>query len=142
MDPLIRRGVKRRSDWIRRHPGGTKEGFPGGALDYVRLSKADRDKVDKLFLVERRLKAGEVSSLVEKLTGDRLRRQRAVNLRNNALKNMRSKLSYKHRYHDETVVGNTGRMTKAEAELAASSSEDELTELARAEVEGNPFWYH
>jgi hypothetical protein len=142
MDPAIRKGIRKRSEWIRRHPGGTKEGFPGGALDYIRLDKRDREKVDKLFMADRRLKAGEVSSLVERLTVKRLQRQRVSDVRRKALANLRGRLGDRLRYRDTTVVANVNKMTTAQARMAAAASTDELIDLARRQVEGNPFWYH
>jgi hypothetical protein len=138
VDPSIRKGIRRRSDWIRRSP-------PGVVGDYVRLNKKRRDRVDALFLAERKLKPGEVTSLVErlyeeKLSEERLRR-RARSNRSKALASMR-RLRERPKYKDETVVRNNARMSPQELALAAASSVDELTELARDQTEGNPFWYH
>lgn len=141
MDPSIRKGIQKRRDWIRRHPGGTKEGFPGGALDYIRLDPKDRDKVDALFTSGRKLKANEVSSLVERLTDNRLKRNRIANLRKAALASMR-RLQPRRHYKDDTVLKNNKRMTSRELKIAAASTVDEITELARNQSEGNPFWYH
>jgi phage I-like protein len=142
VDPSIRKGIQKRREWIRRHPGGTAEGFPGGALDYIRLSKSDREKVDKLFLANRRLKANEVNSLVEKLTEKRLRSQRISNVKTKALANLRARLSDATRYRDATVVNNVKKMSPAQAKKAAAATVDELITLARVQEEGNPFWYH
>ena len=133
MDPSIRKAIGKRREWIRRNPGG--------AGDYIRLTKADRDKVDKLFLETRRLKANEVTSLVERLTEDRLKRRRIGSLRNKALANMR-RLSDRRSYKDETVEANVKKMTTTQAKMAAAASVDELIDLARNQAKGNPFWYH
>lgn len=134
MDPSIRKGIRRRSDWMRRNPGG--------AGDYIRLDKRSRDRVDALFLSERKLKANEVTSLVEELKEEKLRKRRTGDIRNKALAAMRQ-LSERLKYKDETVVKNVaGKMTAKQLRIAASSSEDDLAELARVQYEGNPFFYH
>ena len=134
MDPDVRRGVRRRSEWIRRNPGS--------AGDYIRLNKADRDRVDKLFMTERRLKANEVTSVVERLTEKRLTQRKTSNVKNKALANMRAQLSIRPSYGDKTVVANVKKMTAQEARKAAAASTDELIDLARLQYEGNPFYYH
>lgn len=133
VDPSIRKGIQRRRDWIRRHPGA--------AGDYIRLQKADRDKVDKLFMAQRKLKSGEVTLLVEKLTEDRLKKRRVGNIRAKALANMR-RFSDRDSYRDTSVVANVKKMTPTQLRLAAASSVDELTDLARIQEDGNPFFYH
>ena len=134
MDPDVRKGIRRRQEWIRRNPGG--------AGDYIRLSKIERDKVDKLFLANRKLKANEVSSLVERLTEKRLAQRRTGGIKNRALANIRAQLGIKPKYGDKTVVANVKKMTKVEAEMAAASTADELARLAYNQYEGNPFYYH
>jgi hypothetical protein len=133
MDPSIRRGIQRRRDWIRR--------YPGTAGDYIRLQKADRDRVDKLFMAQRKLKSGEVTNLVERLTEERLKKRRTGNIRAKALASMR-RFSERESYRDENVVANVRKMTSTQLRLAAASSVDELTDLARIQEEGNPFFYH
>lgn len=134
MDPSIRKGIQKRREWIRRNPGA--------AGDYIRLNKGDRDKVDSLFLANRKLKANEVTSLVERLTDNRLQRRRVGNVKAKALANLRARLVGATRYRDSTVVGNVKKMTPAQAKKAAVVSTDELIALARQQHEGNPFWYH
>ena len=134
MDPDVRRGIRRRQEWIRRNPGG--------AGDYIRLSKADRDRVDSLFLTTRKLKANEVTSLVERLTVRRLSQKRTGNLKARALANMRAQLGIKPKFGDKTVVANVKKMTPQEARVASTSSEAELAGLASVQYEGNPFFYH
>jgi hypothetical protein len=134
MDPSIRKGVRRRTEWIRRNPGG--------AGDYIRLKKVDRDRVDQLFMSERRLKANEVQKLVEKLTEERLLRRRTGDARARALANLRSAFGDTERYRDKTVVANVRKMTSAQTRIAASADVDHLLNLARVQEEGNPFWYH
>lgn len=134
MDPTVRKGVRRRSDWIRRNPGT--------AGDYIRLNKRDRDKVDALFMAERKLKTGEVTTLVERLTEERLLRRRTGDARAKALANIRMKLGSEPRYRDETVVKNVTRMTGSQARTASDATADHLIDLARVQEEGNPFWYH
>jgi hypothetical protein len=134
MDPSIRKGIQRRRDWIRR--------YPGAAGDYIRLDKKSREKVDKLFMAERKLKPNEVTFLVEDLTEERLRKRRTGDLRNKALASIRRLEDESERYRDETVVKNVGRMGPAQLRTAAASSVDELINLARVQQQGNPFWYH
>lgn len=134
MDPDVRRGIRKRQEWIRRNPGS--------AGDYIRLKKADRDRVDSLFLTSRKLKANEVTSLVERLTETRLVGRRKGTRVQQALANMRAKLSHLPSYKDKTVVGNTGKMAVPDSRLAAVSSTDELQALARPQYEGNLFFYH
>lgn len=134
MDPSIKKGIRKRRDWIRR--------YPGAAGDYIRLNKVDRDKVDALFIADRRLEANEVTSLVERLTENRLLRRRVAGVRTRALANMRLHLSDATRYRDKTVVTNVKRMSPKQAKMASAASVDELIDLARIQTEGNPFWYH
>jgi hypothetical protein len=134
MDPSLRKGIKRRTDWIRRNPGS--------AGDYIRLTKADRDKVDALFLAERKLQPNEVSSLVERLTEKRLARRRVGDYRRKALENLRGNLGDRERYRDSTVAKNVAKMTPSQAKMAAAATTDQLVDLARIQEEGNPFWYH
>lgn len=136
MDPSIRKGIQKRYDWIRRNPGG--------AGDYIRLTKSDREKVDSLFTANRRLKANEVASLVEKLTEERLSRRRVTgtSARANALANMRAQLGHSEQYRDKGVVKNVAKMTKAQLRIATASDTAGLITLARIQEEGNPFFYH
>jgi hypothetical protein len=134
MDPNIRRGVRKRGEWIRKNPGA--------AGDYIRLSKAEREKVDRLFMTDRRLKANEVSSLVERLTEKRLAERRTGNVKVRALANIRAKLGSRPSYRDKAVEGNVGKMTSADARKAAAASTDELLMLARVQEKGNLFFYH
>lgn len=135
MDSSIRKGIARRRDWIRRNPGS--------AGDYIRLNKTDRDRVDQLFLTTRRLKANEVTDLVERLTANRLERRRIGSLRNKALANMRAQLSDREKFNDSTVSRNTAeKMNAKQARFAATASVDDLIEQARVQSESNPFWYH
>lgn len=134
MDPSIRKGIRKRSDWIRRNPGG--------AGDYIRLDKRSRERVDALFLEERRLKANEVSSLVDELTEERLRKKRTGNLRNKALANLRAQLSIREKFHDQRVAKNVGKMSQPQLKVAATADENRLVTLASAQYEGNPFFYH
>jgi hypothetical protein len=133
MDPSIRRGIQRRRDWIRRNPGTAGE--------YIRLQKSQRDKVDKLFLSDRKLRPGEVTNLVERLNEERLKKRRTGDIRSKALASMR-RLSDRRSYRDESVVANVKKMTPTQLRLAAASSVDELTDLARLQEDGNPFFYH
>lgn len=134
MDPSIRKGIRKRSDWIRRNPGT--------AGDYIRLSKADRDRVDNLFLTNRRLKANEVTTLVERLTEQRLAKRRSGNIRQKALASLRRLDNESRRYRDSTVVANVGKMSPRQLKVAASATVDQLIDLARIQEQGNPFWYH
>lgn len=134
MDPSIRKGIRKRREWIRRNPGA--------AGDYIRLTKSDRDKVDALFLADRKLQANEVTSLVERLTENRLLRRRVAGARTRALANIRATFSDTQRYRDKTVVDNVQKMSPKQARMAAAASTDELIQLARIQSEGNPFWYH
>lgn len=134
MDPSIKKGIQKRREWIRRNPGA--------AGDYIRLGKEDRNRVDELFLANRRLKAHEVTSRVENLTEERLRKRRTGNLRDKALANLRARLSDRERYRDVAVVTNVKKMSGKQLKQAATSSVDELINLARVAEEGNPFWYH
>lgn len=134
MDPSIRKGIRKRGDWIRRNPGA--------AGDYIRLAKKDRDRVDSLFLANRRLKASEVSSLVERLTEERLKSRRAGATRQKALNNMRAQLGDAEKFRDSTVVKNVGKMSPRQLKTAAVADVDQLIDLARIQAEGNPFWYH
>ena len=134
VDPSITRGIRKRREWIRRHPGA--------AGDYIRLDKVSRDKVDALFVADRKLRPNEVTSLVESLTERRLLRRRVGDVRKRALANMRANLSDATRYRDKTVVTNVKKMSPKQARMAAAASVDELIDLARIQNEGNPFWYH
>jgi hypothetical protein len=134
MDPLIRKGVRKRGEWIRKNPGT--------AGDYIRLSKAEREKVDRLFTVDRRLQANEVTSLVERLTEERLRQRRTVNVKAQALANMRQRLGVRPSFTDSTVKANVQKMSSVEARKAAAASTDELLGLARTQDKGNLFFYH
>jgi|SRR5438105_1333373 hypothetical protein len=133
VDPSIRKGIQRRRDWIRR--------YPGTAGDYIRLQKTDREKVDRLFMAQRKLKSGEVTNLVERLTEERLKKRRVGDIRAKALASMR-RFSNSDQYRDKTVVANVKKMTPTQLRLAAASSVDELTDLARIQEDGNPFFYH
>lgn len=130
----VSRGIRRRSDWIRRNPGT--------AGDYIRLSKNDRAKVDKLFMTDRRLKANEVTSYVERLTEERLKRRRTANVRAKALANIRANLSDREKYADSTVVENVAQMTPKLAAYASTASVDDLIALARIQQADNLFFYH
>jgi hypothetical protein len=134
VDPQIRRGVRRRGEWIKKNPGS--------AGDYIRLGKIEREKVDRLFMTDRRLKANEVTSLVERLTEKRLAERRTGSVKVRALANMRAKLGSRPSYRDKAVEGNVGRMTSADARKAAAASTDELLMLARVQEKGNLFFYH
>lgn len=134
MDPSITRGIRKRREWIRRNPGA--------AGDYIRLDKVGRDKVDALFVADRKLQPNEVTSLVESLTERRLLRRRVGDVRKRALANMRANLSDVIRYRDKTVVTNVKKMSPKQAKMASAASVDELIDLARIQNEGNPFWYH
>lgn len=134
MDPTIRKGIRKRSDWIRRNPGA--------AGDYIRLNKRDRDRVDNLFLASRRLKANEVTSLVEKLTEQRLASRRIGNIRNKALASLRRLEDDREKYRDSTVVANVKKMSQKQLQTAAAATVDQLIDLARIQEQGNPFWYH
>lgn len=134
MDPDVRRGIRKRQEWIRRNPGS--------AGDYIRLTKADRGRVDNLFLGSRKLKANEVSSLVERLTGQRLAGKRKGAKAQQALANMRARLGHLPSYKDKTVVGNTGKMAMSDVKVATVSTTEELQALARPQHEGNLFFYH
>lgn len=133
MDPLVRQGIRKRGEWIRKNPGT--------AGDYIRLAKADRDKVDQLFVSGKRLKANEVTSLVEKLTEDRLSAKRKGSAQARALANMRARLLVRPYFKDDTVAKNVGRMTAQQARKAAAASVDELLDLARQQYAGNLFYY-
>lgn len=135
MDPSIRKGIRRRSDWIRRNPWGGR--------NYIRvLTKADRAKVDALFLANRKLKPNEVTNLVEQLTEKQLARKRVAGLRRRALLNMRDSLSTRPLYKEPTVVANNKKMSSRDLKIAAAASVDELLELASEQGLSNPFWYH
>lgn len=132
---ILKKGIARRRDWIRRNPGS--------AGDYIRLSKTDRERVDQLFLASRKLKANEVTDLVERLTTTRLERRRISTLRNKALSNMRAQLGDSEKFNDSTVSRNVSeKMSARQIKVAASADVDQLIALASAQAESNPFWYH
>lgn len=134
MDPSVKKGIKRRQDWMRR--------YPGAAGDYIRLRKSDRDRVDQLFLANRKLKANEVTSEVERLTEIRLLRGRTDRARSRALTNIRAQLGDIEKYRDDTVVTNVRKMSTGELRTAATSNDQRLRDLASVQEPGNPFWYH
>lgn len=92
-------------------------------------------------MAQRKLKPGEVTNLVERLTEERLKRRRVSNIRDKALASMR-RFSNNDQYRDQTVVANVKKMTQQQLRIAAASSVDELTDLARIQEDGNPFFYH
>lgn len=92
-------------------------------------------------MAQRKLKSGEVTNLVERLTEERLKKRRVGDIRAKALASMR-RFSNSDQYRDKTVVANVKKMTPTQLRLAAASSVDELTDLARIQEDGNPFFYH
>jgi hypothetical protein len=115
---------------------------PGAAGDYIRLRKAERERVDRLFIADRRLKANEVTSLVEDLTEKRLAERRVGDLRRKALSNMRARLSEREYFNDISVEDNVKKMRQRDLKVAATASVEQLIDRARVQAEGNLFWYH
>jgi hypothetical protein len=79
--------------------------------------------------------------MVERLTEERLRKRRVGSIRDKALASLR-RLSDRRHYRDPTVVGNVDKMSPKQLRMAAAATVDELTDLARIQEDGNPFFYH